>query len=250
MNEKSNDAAKLQMRYPTIANILATHDEGCSEHKIGHYGTLAELAEKVRASKNWAIGEVFACALENERFVIMKQIAPASCEMMTITQNGFHDVLTAYRFGQQELVDQLVAYVEATPSVSQQASPVQQASATYFDVDGIEAVQPDWFAERLQRVERLVPRGAPVAPEQRKVVLEWLHINGVVRLAGGGVIRNYVLGPEPGTGEGVGVSFIEGGVAAPVVVWAKSIQGVHFEEAAIIALNRYQDGLRAAASAN
>jgi hypothetical protein len=129
--------------------------------------------------------------------------------------------------------------------MNHQASPAQQPSATYFNADGIETIQPDWFAERLQRVERLVPHGAPLAPDNRKVVLEWLHLDGVVPLAGGGVIRNYVLGPEPLTREGVGISFIEGGVATPIVVWGKSIQGVDFEVAAIIALNRYRDGLRA-----
>lgn len=111
MNQKDTEVGKQRLDHKSIAKILATHGEACSEHQIGHYANLDELAEKVRSNKNWSMGEVFACSLDSGRFVILKQVAPASCEMVTITQNGFHDVLTAYRFGQQELVDLLRGYV-------------------------------------------------------------------------------------------------------------------------------------------
>jgi len=119
MNQKANGTGKRQLDHKIIAKILGTHGEACSEHQIGHYANLDDLAEKVRSSKNWSMGEVFACALDSDRFVVMKQVAPASCEMVTITQNGFHDVLTAFRFGQQELVDQLRVYVGEPLSVSE-----------------------------------------------------------------------------------------------------------------------------------
>lgn len=129
--------------------------------------------------------------------------------------------------------------------MNQQVDSTQQTPATYFNAEGVEAIQPDWFVERLAIIERLAPHGAPFALSNMKDLLEWLHIDGVVPLVGGGVIRNYVLGADPATREGVGISFIEGGVATPIVVWGKSIQGVHFEEATIIALSRYREALRA-----
>ncbi|MFP3637564.1 hypothetical protein [Paraburkholderia sp. SIMBA_054] len=128
--------------------------------------------------------------------------------------------------------------------MNQQANTVQPSSPTYFNVDGVEAAQPDWFVERMKEMERLAPTGGPMSLNKRADLLEWLHIEGVVPLVGGGVIRNCVLGADPETREGVGISFIEGGVATPIVVWGKSIQGVHFEEAAIFALNRYAQALR------
>lgn len=133
MNLNTIEAGKMHLNHQAIAKILAAHDEACSEQKIGHYATLGELAAKVRSSKNWSIGEVFACALEHGQFVIMKQIAPSSCEMMTVTQNGFHDVLTASRFEQQELVDQLLGYIGGFPKSEAKPGKMPQVNV---DVQG------------------------------------------------------------------------------------------------------------------
>lgn len=90
-----------------VRDILRTHDEGCDLSSIGFYPTLDELVARVRGSKNWTIGSVFVWAERDDRFVIMKQIAPDSCEMLTITNEGFVNVLTAYRFQQDYLVKML-----------------------------------------------------------------------------------------------------------------------------------------------
>ncbi|MBN3760879.1 hypothetical protein [Burkholderia sp. Ac-20365] len=103
-----NDAIKLPVE--KIAAVLKEHGESCNPDRIGHYTTIDELVEKVRSSKNWERGEIFVCAIDAERFVLMKQIAPDSCEMLTLTHNGYHDVNTAYRFEQAELVGLVQQY--------------------------------------------------------------------------------------------------------------------------------------------
>ncbi|MBN3760870.1 hypothetical protein [Burkholderia sp. Ac-20365] len=130
--------------------------------------------------------------------------------------------------------------------MNQQVAMEVQGTPVVFMADGTKKVQPDWFVDRLSRVERLVSRAEPLALSKVKLILDLLHMDGVVRLAGGGVIRNVILAADPDTHEGVGVSFIEGGVSAPIVNWAKSVQGVHFEAAARSALSRYRDEINAA----
>lgn len=93
-----------------VREVLARQDEPVSENHMGHYTSISALAEKVRSSKCWTQGEVFCCAIDADRFIVMKQIAPSSCEMLTLTQNGFQDVITAYRYGQDELVALLETY--------------------------------------------------------------------------------------------------------------------------------------------
>lgn len=96
-----------------VADILQAHGESCSREQVSHYGSLADLAQRASASRSWAAGEVFVFAEAEDRFVILKQIAPSGCEMLTITANGIHDVLTAYRFTPQELEAQLSAYLQS-----------------------------------------------------------------------------------------------------------------------------------------
>ncbi|ABO60382.1 hypothetical protein LA345_36530 (plasmid) [Burkholderia vietnamiensis] len=100
-----------RLAFARVREILASHGEAAAEHQVGHYSSLSTLAETVRSSKCWSEGEIFSCALDETRFVIMKQVAPASCEMVTVSHMGFHDVLTAYRYDQQELVDALNGYI-------------------------------------------------------------------------------------------------------------------------------------------
>lgn len=104
--------SSLALPAPLVASILAQHGEDCSEHRIGYYPDISALAEMVRSSKHWTMGEIFVFAESPERFLIMKQIAPSSCEMLTITVNGIQDVLTAYRFPQEELAQDLQGYLD------------------------------------------------------------------------------------------------------------------------------------------
>lgn len=94
-----------------VTEILASQDESCNPGQVGFYPDLEALAAKVRSSKNWSQGEVFVYAESEAEYVVMKQVAPSSCEMLTITHDGYKDVLTAYRYEQEELVDQLRSYM-------------------------------------------------------------------------------------------------------------------------------------------
>ena len=106
-----------------LSAILALEDEVCDPAHVGFYPDLESLADKVRSAKNWSQGEIFVWAASKDEFVVMKQIAPSSCEMLTLTQDGYKDVLTAYRFEQDELLDTLRSYLkEAEPEA--QDSPV------------------------------------------------------------------------------------------------------------------------------
>lgn len=87
-----------------VQRILAAEDECCDFDRIGYYDTIDGLAAKVRSSKMWSIGEIFVHAESADRFIIMKQVAPESCEMLTITHQGSFDVLTAYMYEQDDLV--------------------------------------------------------------------------------------------------------------------------------------------------
>lgn len=113
MNSTQLEQTTPSLNASQIVAIMASHAEVVRTSQLGIYESLDALAEKVRSSRNWTQGETFACGLSDGRFVIMKQVAPASCEMLTFTQNGFHDVLTAYRFTQDELVQQLQQYIAA-----------------------------------------------------------------------------------------------------------------------------------------
>ena len=124
-----------------IAGALAAQEETFDKSRVGHYLSIAELAEKVRSQKNWAMGEVFCCAIDPERFLILKQVAPSSCEMLTISQDGFQDVLTAYRYSQDELVAQLAAYVGLEKPVFDKRVNI----ADVIDSVPIDTVDPEGF---------------------------------------------------------------------------------------------------------
>lgn len=124
-----------------IAGALAAQGETFDKSRVGHYLSTAELAEKVRSQKNWAMGEVFSCAVDPKRFLILKQVAPSSCEMLTISQDGFQDVLTAYRYSQDELVAQLSAYVGLEKPVFDKRVII----ADVIDSVPIDTVDPEGF---------------------------------------------------------------------------------------------------------
>ena len=98
-----------------IWNILADQDETCDERRVCYYQNIETLARQVRSSKCWTMGEVFVYVESAHRFIVMKQIAPSSCEMLTICQAGYCDVLTAYRYTQEELVASLNEYLARAP---------------------------------------------------------------------------------------------------------------------------------------
>lgn len=95
-----------------VAEILAAQQESCRPESIGYYDSIASLAEKTRSSTCWAMGEVFVYAEHESRFVVMKQIAPDSCEMLIVTSMGCMDVLTACAFSQEELVATLEQFMQ------------------------------------------------------------------------------------------------------------------------------------------
>lgn len=94
-----------------IWNILADQDETCDERRVCYYPDIETLARQVRSSKCWTMGEVFVFVESASRFIVMKQIAPSSCEMLTISNAGYCDVLTAYRYSQDDLVAQFNDYM-------------------------------------------------------------------------------------------------------------------------------------------
>lgn len=95
-----------------VTTLLARQGEICLNESIGYYPSIHALAEKVRSSSCWTQGEVFVYAASDVKFVVMMQIAPASCEMLTITHAGYQDVLTAYRFELDELEARLNEYIK------------------------------------------------------------------------------------------------------------------------------------------
>lgn len=99
-----------------LSAILSAEDEAFDPDRVGFYPDLESLAEKVRSSEVWSQGEVFVWAASKDEFVVMKQIAPSSCEMLTLTQDGYKDVLTAYRFEQDELLDTLRRFLGKDPA--------------------------------------------------------------------------------------------------------------------------------------
>lgn len=100
-----------QMSAQEVCVRLAASGEASNPDRVRFHTSIQALAEKVRSSRHWEEGEIFVYAESNEEFVILKQVAPASCEMLTLTRSGFKDVLTAYLFDQEELERQLTAFL-------------------------------------------------------------------------------------------------------------------------------------------
>lgn len=94
-----------------VVRVLAAENEMCEPSRIGYYNSVPELAERVSGTSNWDQGEVFVFAQSTTRYLILKQIAPSSCEMLTISNHGYHDVLTAYRFNKDTLVNLLESFM-------------------------------------------------------------------------------------------------------------------------------------------
>lgn len=155
--EMPADAQSNELDHARVIEIMKSYGEVVRATQIGFYCSLDALAQKIRGSRQWTMGETFVYAPSDSEFVIMKQVAPASCEMMTFTQNGYHDVLTGYRFGQEELVAQLHSYlevgtaqqpsgvVEKTGKPAEVAAPKVECYSGYVKVHGAR-VQVDFEA--------------------------------------------------------------------------------------------------------
>lgn len=96
-----------------VARLLASQDESCDLSRVSYYATLEALATTVTRSTHWALGEVFVCALDADRYIVMKQVAPSSCEMLVLSNVGFCDVISANRYGNDELVTALRRYTQS-----------------------------------------------------------------------------------------------------------------------------------------
>ena len=107
--------AQMERMLPCHAVIerLRTVGASCSQTSIRYYADLESLTSTVRSSRNWNLGETFVWVSSQTEYVILTQVAPASCEMMVVTPTGVEDVISAYRFEQDELIDKLLGYVEA-----------------------------------------------------------------------------------------------------------------------------------------
>lgn len=93
-----------------VAAILAAQDEACSPSSVGYYPSVDALAQRAAGIRAWAMGEVFVWAQGPEDFVILKQVAPDSCEMLVLTQHGYHDVVSAHSLGAQDFARDLERY--------------------------------------------------------------------------------------------------------------------------------------------
>ena len=62
-----------------VVDALYAQGEGSATGNIGYYENLRTLAAKVSGSRNWSEGEIFVFAESRNHFVVMKQVAPASC---------------------------------------------------------------------------------------------------------------------------------------------------------------------------
>jgi len=119
-------ASQSNLPREAVAEVLAEHGESCAVDKIGYYPSVQSLAAKTSSSKWWSQGEVFVYAQSDRAFIIMKQIAPSSCEMLTISQSGVNDVLSAHAIGQAELVELLQGYLDTTDVISKDYSGCNQ----------------------------------------------------------------------------------------------------------------------------
>lgn len=142
MQDGASEPKRFQLSENKIRDSLANEDEGFNPAKTGYYASVEELAEKVRSAKNWSQGEVFVFAESEDKFVVMKQIAPSSCEMLTITQDGYKDVLTAYRFEQDELVAMVKGFMGDGPVIEaptadglQTTQQIEERKTAIFDVN-------------------------------------------------------------------------------------------------------------------
>lgn len=104
-NEKLHSSDILD--HGKVRLILEAVEECCYPENVYHYESLEEMAETMRSQSCWAMGQVFVFAKSVDDFVIAKQIAPSSCEMLIVTKHGIREVLTAYRYEQEELLSYL-----------------------------------------------------------------------------------------------------------------------------------------------
>lgn len=96
-----------------VANLLAAQDAPCDLGRVSYYPALEELAATFARSACWAQGEVFVYVKHAKRYIVMQQIAPSSCEMLVLSNVGYCDVISANRYGHDELVEALLGYMHS-----------------------------------------------------------------------------------------------------------------------------------------
>ena len=95
-----------------VRSALFACGEPCNLEQVSFYPDIESMAARQRESKNWSQGEIFVFSRSEDCFLIAKQVAPSSCEFLVVTHDGCKDVLTAYRFRQEELVATLKGYIQ------------------------------------------------------------------------------------------------------------------------------------------
>lgn len=115
------------------ALLARDFDESVSRDHICYYESVEELARVAGGYKCWSYGEVFVHVKDAQHYLILCQIAPASCEMLTISQAGFVDVMTAYRYEEAELVQMLKGALDKEPPATEQDATAPHAAV---EMDG------------------------------------------------------------------------------------------------------------------
>ncbi len=95
-----------------VAALVRDREESCTPELVVYYPSIEALAMKARSSAHWERGTTMVWAASANKYLILNQTAPDSCEFMVLTPHGFADVLTCHRYDQDELTQQLLVFVE------------------------------------------------------------------------------------------------------------------------------------------
>lgn len=104
--------ATYELPIEIVRNALLACDEQCDPSRVCYYPDIETMVAQQRQSKHWSQGEIFVFSRSKDHFIVAKQIAPSSCEFLFLTHDGYKDVLTAYRYEQDELVAILQGYLD------------------------------------------------------------------------------------------------------------------------------------------
>ena len=105
-------AAEGAMPRESVATMVKEQDGACNAQSVCYYPSIDALAMKARSSRHWERGTTMVWASSPTKYLILNQVAPDSCEFMVLTPRGFADVLSCHRYGQDDLTQQLLVYVE------------------------------------------------------------------------------------------------------------------------------------------
>lgn len=117
----SPDYPKMPIEH--IQAALALAGATVNPDRVGHYASVASMVNLMCGSRCWSQGETFCHMANDHQWVVAQQIAPSSCEMMIITQNGFLDVVTAYRVDASALEHTILQHMNQAPGAVLAANP-------------------------------------------------------------------------------------------------------------------------------